>query len=132
MFQAWRSLIRNNVSDGFIWQCNSPLCNRSRKSIREGSYFAQKIMRMPVTNGFSLLFAFATYMRQTMAEDLLDRICSKITVSNYFNDFRVLLTNDMLANPMVLGGPGIEVISQSSMKCTYKCNIFILNSFRIY
>lgn len=44
-----------------------------------------------------------------MAADLLDRICSKVTVSNYFNDFRVLLTNHMLANPIQLGGPGIEV-----------------------
>lgn len=66
-------------------------------------------MRMSMTNAFSLMYLFSTFMNQYTAYLLLDRIVCKATISTYFNYFRDILTRDMLNNPIVLGGDGVQV-----------------------
>ena len=109
MLQEWRTLIRSHNNDGYIWNCNGPDCNRSRKSIRDGSYLGGGTAKMPLTSICSTLYTFSAYMSQVMAESLLDNVASKGTISVWFNFYRELLSWDMITHPVMLGGRGVEV-----------------------
>lgn len=108
MFQRWRTLIRDNINDGFIWRCRGNACNRSKKSIRHGSWFGQGV-NLPLTTLITALYYFSISRTQVEVAEYMDRLMCHLSISVWFNYFRELFSWDMTHNRTWLGGRGHTV-----------------------
>lgn len=106
--QRWRVLVRDNMQDGYIWRCQGRRCNRSKKSIRDGSWFEGGV-HLALTTLVTALYFFSISRTQVEVAEYLDRLMCHLTVSVWFNYFRELFSWDMEHNRIWLGGRGHTV-----------------------
>lgn len=103
-------LAKERGKDGTIWRCGGRACGRSKSSIRTNSWFGDaapiKASNLPLTTHLLALYQFSLGASQKVATEALSRLMTKKVVSAWFNLYRELMTNDMLANPIRLGGRG--------------------------
>ena len=99
---------RQDVSDGYSWWCRS--C-KTRKSIRDGSFFAKS--KLTLQKWLLLMHLWATDIPVTDAVDEAEiDIRSAVDVYQWF---REVCTAKLLPLPMVLGGTGIIVEIDESL-----------------
>jgi transposase-like protein len=119
--QIWRTQIRDTSAelDGYKWRCK--IC-KTKVSIRNGSFFSNQHCCMQTNIAMMWFFSYQIQictMHNFMAEQL-----TTTTISNYWNMFRDLMTQDMAREDTQLGGPGIVVeMDESYFSGTRKGNV---------
>lgn len=115
LFQKWRRLVQYHGRDNYIWRCNGKACLRSKKSIRDGSFFGKDANQNIGSTAISLptlllcMLQFCTEVPVAKAHTSLARLMSKQTISSWYNFFRETLSTYMVHHPLVLGGIGRQV-----------------------
>ena len=94
--------------DGFVWRC--PVCHKT-KSIRNDSFFSKS--KLPLCTWVQLLHQWAMEIPVTKA-------CQQAQISekrciDVYQWCRDICTTKLLANPIILGGPGIVVQIDESL-----------------
>ena len=99
---------RRDISDGCSWKCRQ--C-KTRKSIREGSFFSKS--KLTLQKWLLLLHLWAVDCPVTSAMDQL-AIDSRTGVDIY-QWLREVCSTKLLQTPIVLGGPGVIVQIDESL-----------------
>ena len=109
---------RKDVTDGYSWWC--PQC-KTRKSIREGSFFSKS--RLTLQKWLLMLLMWA---RDRPVTDAMDEAeVQSRTAVDIYQWFREVCTTKLLQTPIVLGGPGVVVqIDESLFRHKPKVYIF--------
>ena len=99
---------RQDVSDGRSWWCRQ--C-KTRKSIRNGSFFSKS--KLTLQTWLILLYNWA---RDRPVTDAMDEAeVDTRTAVDIYQWLREVCTTSLLANPVVLGGPGVVVQFNESL-----------------
>ena len=99
---------RRDVSDGFSWWC--PQC-KTRKSIREGSFFSKS--RMTLHKWLLMVYWWARNYSLTDAAEEAE--INAGTAVDVFQWFREVCSTKLLQTPLVLGGAGVVVQIDESL-----------------
>ena len=103
-----REVVRKDVTDHYSFYC--PQC-KSRKSIREGSFFAKSRLTLQKWLLIIHLWAREYPVLDTAEEaEISDRVAIDI-----YQWLREVCTTALLNNPMILGGPGTVVQIDESL-----------------
>ena len=113
---------RADVSDRVSWKC--PKC-KTRKSIRDGSFFAKS--RLTLQKWLIMLYMWA---RDYPIKDVAEEVeADASTVVDAFQWFREVCSNELLNTPIKLGGPG-HIVQIDESQFRHKPKVRILdNSF---
>lgn len=100
---VWMSQIRDasRKCDKYSWRCKR--C-RTKMSIRADSFW--DTLKKPLNVALWILYLFANNVQLCAAEDMLCNSITDNTIRDYYNFFRDLMSQHLLANPVSLGGPG--------------------------
>jgi len=99
---------RRDVSDGCRWWC--PTC-KTRKSVRQGSFFAKS--RISLQKWLLLMYLWAREYPVTDAKEEAE--VDKHTAIDIYQWFREVCSTKLIQNRVVLGGPGIIVQIDESL-----------------
>ena len=94
--------------DGFVWRC--PVCHKT-KSIRNGSFFSQS--KLPLHTWVHVLHQWAMEVPVTKA--CKQTLISEKRCIDVYQWCRDVCSTKLLANPIVLGGPGTVVQIDESL-----------------
>ena len=96
--------------DGYIFRC---VTCRDKASIRRDSFFAAQ--RKDFSDYLTALYFFAKSIPACSAEKMMQGMMSQSTILSWYNYYRDLLSRDMIAHPLVVGGQGVIVEIDESM-----------------
>lgn len=96
-------------SDATVWRCLGRACGRSKESITAGSFFGETRSKIPLTTHIQALYNFSIGIKQVDAKEALVGLMSRKSIAVWFNYYRDLFSQDLLANPVRLGG-GAHVV----------------------
>lgn len=97
-------LVSKVGSDETIWRCLGRTCGRSKESITASSFFGGSRSKVPLTTHIQALYQFSLGLKQVEAKDALHGLMSKKAIGTWFNYYRDLFSQDLIANPTRLGG----------------------------
>ena len=101
---------RRDVSDGYSWWCRN--C-KTRKSIREGSFFSKSKINLQ-----KWLLIIYMWARQYHVTDVSEEAEVHIeTAIDIFQWLREVCSTKLLQTPIILGGPNVIVQIDESMFC---------------
>ena len=105
---AMREASRRDVSDGICWWC--PQC-KTRKSIREGSFFSKSRLTL---QKWLLMIHFWAW--QYPVTDTFQQIqIGKMNAVDIYRWLREVCSTKLISTPIILGGPGIIVEIDESL-----------------
>jgi hypothetical protein len=97
-------------ADGYVWRCS--LC-KATSSIRDGSFFSNQ--KLDLSNAIYILYFFAQELPLKCAIKCLTGVVCERTIVDWYNMYRDMLSRDLLANPIQLGGLGRVVQIDESL-----------------
>ena len=95
-----RQVVMNSYPDGYCWRF--PTCHQ-RESVRKYSFFGQK-QKQSLKMYLYLLYFFVNKIEANTVEKMLEGI-KRETIYDWCNFYRDIMSQELLANPIILGGP---------------------------
>lgn len=105
--KRWRSQVKDKeVKDGYRWKCPDKQCG-SKEFLRQGSFFVnKKWSKFPLRVLFAIIWFFSNDVSQTHIIRQIGEFITDESVGQWQQYLRDVCSTWLLANPILIGGPG--------------------------